>query len=279
PPLDGGGFERNSHPRYATATGSRSTTRYPDRSSAVSGTWAQIARASSPSYRTPAPSSAIRSIVAARSPSTSFSPATSTRPPYIASPSGECRSSPSRIRCRYPCAGVSSTPARAAATAGAASAAQSSDPYRECAACSPSAVPGTPTAPGPVWNTCCVSPSKSTARASSSTSAEARGTATNASNTTVALPLRTSMNPPPPGPVSMLSVTQDMKAAATQASTAFPPASSTAAPAAAVRGCPAAIAPCIDITNQSSGFPSITIEDSWGRCNDGGSAGAASPQG
>ena len=33
--------------------------------------------------------------------------------PYIASPSGEWRSSPSRIRCRYPCIGVSSKPSRA----------------------------------------------------------------------------------------------------------------------------------------------------------------------
>src|SRR6266516_2325364 len=51
------------------------------------------------------------------------------------------------------------------------------------------------------------------------------------------------MKPPPPGPVSGLSHTQDTKAAATQASTAVPPASSTLAPASAVSGCPAAIAP------------------------------------
>src|SRR5215211_4776254 len=54
------------------------------------------------------------------------------------------------------------------------------------------------------------------------------------------------MNPPPPGPVSGLSVTQETNAAAMQASTALPPARSTSAPASAVRGCPAAIAPFID---------------------------------
>src|SRR4051794_10692020 len=51
------------------------------------------------------------------------------------------------------------------------------------------------------------------------------------------------MNPPPPGPVSGLSETHDVNAAATHASTAEPPALSTLAPASAVRGCPAAIAP------------------------------------
>ena len=51
------------------------------------------------------------------------------------------------------------------------------------------------------------------------------------------------MKPPPPGPVSGLSQTHDTNAAATQASTAVPPASSTLAPASAVSGCPAAIAP------------------------------------
>src|SRR5581483_8643390 len=54
-----------------------------------------------------------------------------------------------------------------------------------------------------------------------------------------------SRNPPPPGPVSGLSHTQATAAAATAASTAFPPARSTSAPAPAVSGCPAAIAPCI----------------------------------
>src|SRR5438046_809357 len=51
------------------------------------------------------------------------------------------------------------------------------------------------------------------------------------------------MNPPPPGPVSGLSTTQDANAAAMHASTALPPSSSTEAPASAVSGCPAAIAP------------------------------------
>ncbi len=51
------------------------------------------------------------------------------------------------------------------------------------------------------------------------------------------------MNPPPPGPVSGLSQTHDVNAAATHASTAEPPALSTLAPASAVSGWPAAIAP------------------------------------
>src|ERR1700681_1977886 len=51
------------------------------------------------------------------------------------------------------------------------------------------------------------------------------------------------MNPPEPGPVSGLSVTAAANAAATQASTAFPPASSTCAPACTVSGCPADTAP------------------------------------
>ena len=51
------------------------------------------------------------------------------------------------------------------------------------------------------------------------------------------------MKPPPPGPVSGLSQTQEANEAATQASTALPPASSTRAPVSAVSGWPAAIAP------------------------------------
>ena len=53
----------------------------------------------------------------------------------------------------------------------------------------------------------------------------------------------TSMKPPAPGPVSGLSATQETKPAATQASTALPPASRIRAPASAVRGWPAATAP------------------------------------
>ena len=53
----------------------------------------------------------------------------------------------------------------------------------------------------------------------------------------------TSANPPAPGPVSGLSVTQAANAAPTHASTAFPPSSRIRAPAWAVRRCPAAIAP------------------------------------
>ena len=166
-------------------------------------------------------------------------PAASARPPYIASPSGECRSSPSRIRCRYPCVGVSSTPSRASRAAGATSSAHGTVPQRRCAASRPSAVPGTATAAAPVRKSCCVSPSKSTASSSSSPVAcAAAGTETKKSSSRV-FPSRaswTSMNPPPPGPVSGLSHTHDVNAAATHASTAFPPSRSTLAPAAAVSG-------------------------------------------
>src|SRR5438270_5528187 len=55
------------------------------------------------------------------------------------------------------------------------------------------------------------------------------------------------MKPPAPGPVSGLSATHDTRAAATAASTAFPPSSSTRAPACAVNGCPAATAPPIRV--------------------------------
>src|SRR5262245_29914435 len=51
------------------------------------------------------------------------------------------------------------------------------------------------------------------------------------------------MKPPAPGPVSGLSVTQETKAAAMQASTALPPSARMSAPACAVSGCPAATAP------------------------------------
>src|SRR5262245_21299336 len=51
------------------------------------------------------------------------------------------------------------------------------------------------------------------------------------------------MNPPAPNPVSGLSVTNEVRTAATAASTAFPPWRSTAAPASAVSGWPAATAP------------------------------------
>src|SRR5919197_5965553 len=53
------------------------------------------------------------------------------------------------------------------------------------------------------------------------------------------------MKPPAPGPVSVLSATQETKAAAMHASTALPPSASTSAPASAVSGCPAATAPLI----------------------------------
>ena len=53
----------------------------------------------------------------------------------------------------------------------------------------------------------------------------------------------TSRKPPPPGPVSGLSATQETNAAAMQASTAFPPSARIRAPASAVEGWPAATAP------------------------------------
>src|SRR4051812_10317753 len=53
----------------------------------------------------------------------------------------------------------------------------------------------------------------------------------------------TSMKPPAPGPVRGGSATQDMRTAATAASTALPPARRTSAPARAVTGWPAAITP------------------------------------
>ena len=53
------------------------------------------------------------------------------------------------------------------------------------------------------------------------------------------------MKPPAPGPVSGLSVTAAANAAATHASTAFPPSASARAPACAVSGWPPATAPFI----------------------------------
>src|SRR5436309_5477210 len=53
------------------------------------------------------------------------------------------------------------------------------------------------------------------------------------------------MKPPDPGPVRVLSETQETRAAATAASTALPPSRSTRAPASAVSGWPAATAPFI----------------------------------
>src|SRR5437867_3121800 len=53
------------------------------------------------------------------------------------------------------------------------------------------------------------------------------------------------MKPPAPGPVRVLSETQETRAAATAASTALPPSRSTRAPASAVSGWPAATAPFI----------------------------------
>jgi hypothetical protein len=51
------------------------------------------------------------------------------------------------------------------------------------------------------------------------------------------------MKPPAPNPVSGLSVTNEVRTAATAASTAFPPWRRISAPACAVSGCPAATTP------------------------------------
>src|SRR5919197_3841207 len=59
------------------------------------------------------------------------------------------------------------------------------------------------------------------------------------------------MKPPAPRPVSGLSVANEVRTAATAASTAFPPSRSTLAPASAVSGWPAATAPRAVIGNRS----------------------------
>ena len=108
-------------------------------------------------------------------------------------------------------------------------------------------MPGTPQEAAPTLNTCGDSGLKYTGIG---TSSERRsvlvrpGTSTKKSSSTSCSPgAWTSMKPPAPRPVSGLSVTNEVKTAATAASTALPPSRRTAAPASAVSGCPAATAP------------------------------------
>src|SRR5437588_12935825 len=118
-----------------------------------------------------------------------------------------------------------------------------------------------------MWKTCDVSRSKATSPSSlSARSCGGRprpGTATKKSSSRAPRSWArwTSMKPPPPGPVSVLSATQEAKPAATQASTAFPPAARTRAPVSAVTWWPAAIAPLIN--------PSVTPHPraTFGRCS------------
>ncbi len=99
--------------------------------------------------------------------------------------------------------------------------------------------------PSPMWKTC-VPESPKSIRTSSISPSRVAGTPKKQSSTVVSPPGScTSRNPPPAGPVSGPSVTNAVKAAASSASTAFPPSRSTRAPASAVRGWPAAIAPRI----------------------------------
>ena len=188
-----------------------------------------IARASSPVQRARRP----RARSARASPRSSGNATLARRSSaraYIASPSGVWRSSGSRMRCRYAAIGVSSKPSRASSTAGANELRpRQPPPARDAPPRARSAVPGTATAAGPVWNTCCVSPSKSTASSSSSPRPpHARGTATKKSSTGRAV--RRSARAGTrrrPAPSAALSTTHDMNAAAQHASTALPPRSST----------------------------------------------------
>ena len=147
------------------------------------------------------------------------------------------------------CAGVISTPARANSIAGSASSRQGSLPKRRCTSWSPFAAPGTAQEAPPTEKFCQESGSNSTVISSICASAlrpkPSPGTQVkkSARRVTPRSASCTSRKPPAPGPASMLSVTQEAKAAATQASTADPPSASTLAPASAVRGWPAAIAP------------------------------------
>src|SRR5436190_10340962 len=165
--------------------------------------------------------------------------------------SGVWRRIRSRIACRYAWPRVSSTPSRASSIAGAKRSAHGSDPYARWASSSPSAAPGTAHEAAPIRNTWVDPPEKSTSTASISRSARSRrprpGMATKKSRTRVEQSRArwTSMKPPAPGPVRVPSETQETRAAATAASTAFPPSRSTRAPASAVSGWPAATAPLI----------------------------------
>ena len=108
-------------------------------------------------------------------------------------------------------------------------------------------LPGTAHEPGPTRKTWVCEPSK-TIVTSVGSSRMPLGTVAKKSRTRVrrSRAVWTSMKPPPPGPVSGLSVAHEAKPAATQASTAFPPRSRTRDPTSAVSGWPAAIAPFMD---------------------------------
>ena len=153
PPDDGGGFVSTTVRRNRTVSGRRRTTRYARRSAEVtvppvSRRWPTILPASSPSYRSRAPCSAIRSNVSPRSGSRSLSPAV--RRLYTRRPSAVWRRITSRIACRYACCRDSSKPDRASWTAGETSSRHGSEPYDRNAASSPAAVPGTAHEAGPM---------------------------------------------------------------------------------------------------------------------------------
>src|SRR5918992_5217627 len=153
----------------------------------------------------------------------------------------------SRSAWRYACSRVTTTPSRARAIASSNSVGHGARPNSRCALSRPATTPGTAADAAPIPNDCVVEP-KSTSIQSMSPAGPAipaPGTVTKKSSNLdrPSLARCTSRKPPPPGPVSVLSATQDTNAAARQASTAFPPSASTRAPASAVSGWPAAIAP------------------------------------
>ena len=110
------------------------------------------------------------------------------------------------------------------------------------------ASPGTATEPSPTWNICVPASPKSMTTSSISPSRLRRNARRSSRAPSVSPPGScTSRNPPPAGPVSGPSVTNAVKAAASSASTAFPPSRRTRAPASAVSGWPAAMAPRIGV--------------------------------
>src|SRR5262249_3216362 len=157
----------------------------------------------------------------------------------------------SRIAWRCACGPVSSTPPRASSIAGWITSSHGTRPYSACSAARPAVAPGTAQDGSPIRKTCVVpvSPPNPTSTACiSAPDADARprpGVATKKSATRGVRPSAgwTSAKPPAPGPVSGLSAAQAAKAAATHASTAFPPSLRMRAPASAVSLWPAATAP------------------------------------
>ena len=233
PPLDGGGFERNSWPavldadRLALDHLVRREILQRQRASARAARARRSLARARPCRALTRPPRASRSSVVAelrdreplarreRRPSRR----TSRRPPAsgAAARRGSGAGTPAPASARSPRA-----PARAA---GATSSAHGIRPQRRCAASRPSAVPGTATAaaPGPE-QLLRVAVEVDRQLQQLAAAAAARGTATKKSSTVVS-PLAascTSMKPPPPGPVSGLSHTHDTNAAATHASTARP---------------------------------------------------------